>query len=309
MDATIIITTKNRREELTRALSSCLTQTGATIEVMVLDDGSTDGTAEMVRQAFPSVRLERSEESRGYIVRRNSGTRLARGRVVFSIDDDAAFTDAHTVAATLAWFSHERVGAVALPFVDVLRSPAVQQEAPPGSSLWVAAEYRGTAYAVRRDLFNTLGGYREVLLHQGEERDYCVRMLQAGFVVVAGRSAPIHHFESPKRDLTRQMTYGARNNLLFAWHNTPMPALLWHAPGTAALTLVNAARLGYGLMAARGLVRAATDTIMGRVNRQPVSRATYALHQALRRAVATPIERVAKELGPMRAGALKAVGA
>src|SRR5438874_303163 len=62
--ATIIIPTKNRKDDLKRALASCMAQT-VQVEIIVMDDGSTDDTAEMVRQEFPGVSLHRYAESAG----------------------------------------------------------------------------------------------------------------------------------------------------------------------------------------------------------------------------------------------------
>jgi glycosyltransferase involved in cell wall biosynthesis len=88
--ATLLISTKDRKEELRCALESALTQTDVS-EILVFDDGSSDGTGEMVRTQFASVRYERSERSLGIVAARNSAIRLARGSVVITIDDDCVF--------------------------------------------------------------------------------------------------------------------------------------------------------------------------------------------------------------------------
>jgi glycosyltransferase involved in cell wall biosynthesis len=299
-DATILFTTKNRRDELRKALASALTQTGARCEVLVIDDGSTDATAQMCAQEFPSVRVIRHEQSAGYIVRRNEGAREARSPVVFSVDDDATFSDPSTVAHTLRELAHPRVGAVAIPYIDVLKTPDVHQRAPDEQGVWIASEYRGTAHALRRDLFLALGGYRENLIHQCEEGDYCYRLLDAGYVTRRGTAAPIHHFESPKRDLTRQMTFSTRNNLLLAWHNVPMPRFLIHAPGTIFNTLRAAARAGYFRTALRGTLWGLKDCATGAAPRQPVSPAAYRLYRRLRVAGATRFEEIEAALNPPR---------
>ena len=102
MEASIVITTKNRKEELRQALLSCRTQSHVA-EVLVLDDASTDGTSEMLREEFPEVKVERTEESAGLIVQRNKGAKLAKGDVIFSLDDDAEFSHPDVVADTLAY--------------------------------------------------------------------------------------------------------------------------------------------------------------------------------------------------------------
>jgi succinoglycan biosynthesis protein ExoO len=71
--ASVVITTRNRKEDLCKAIESALGQTGVAVEVIVVDDGSTDGTSDLVAKRFPAVRLVRFDMSRGYIVQRNYG--------------------------------------------------------------------------------------------------------------------------------------------------------------------------------------------------------------------------------------------
>src|SRR5262249_42652174 len=63
----VVISTRNRCDDLRKALASCIRQT-IVPEILVMDDGSTDGTAEMVRAEYPAVMLHQSAASRGYIV-------------------------------------------------------------------------------------------------------------------------------------------------------------------------------------------------------------------------------------------------
>ena len=88
MRASIIIATRDRKDNLHRAITSAIRQTES-VEILVLDDGSTDGTSEMVRSEFPQVRLERTPVPLGYVAQRNRGALLCSGKIIFSIDDDA----------------------------------------------------------------------------------------------------------------------------------------------------------------------------------------------------------------------------
>lgn len=280
--ASIVLATKNRKEELRSAIKSVFEQSVRT-EVIVIDDASTDGTADMVLSEFPEVRLERSESSLGYIKQRNRAARLASSPVIFSLDDDAVFSSPDVVEQILSQFSSDRIGAVAIPYVDVDRDKTEYQTAPDESSTWITDRYIGTAHAVRRELFLKLGGYRESFIHQGEEGDFCIRMLNAGYVVRLGVSDPIHHFECPQRDLSRMDFYGRRNDILFAWHNVPMPFFVIHLLGTTLNGLASAFRAGrYGEML-KGIGRGYADCFDQWKDRQPVSAEVYALHRRLRK--------------------------
>lgn len=277
-DAAVVITTHNRRDDLARAVQSALDQRGADVEVIVIDDGSTDGTSEMIRTKFPQVMLHRHEISTGYIVGRNFAATLTTAPIIFSIDDDAAFVSPHTVAQTLAEFNTPRIGAVAIPFADVNRSSAVKQRAP-GEGVWVTHTFIGTAHALRRQLFLDLGGYREMLYHQGEEIDYCLRMLDVGYFVRLGNADPIEHYESPRRDITRMSLFGRRNDVLFAWHNAPSP--LRYMLGTTVKGLLHGVKVGRPLLMLQGLLRGLAAC--GETNRKPVRSKTWATHRQLKR--------------------------
>ena len=186
---TVVVTTRNRKEDLRICLASVQRQT-LPVETIVIDDASTDGTGDMIRAEFPDVRLICHQEMHGYIRGRNEGARLATGEVLVSLDDDAAFSSDRIIEDALACFDDDRVAAVAIPYIDVNREPTVRQVAPDANATYVVESFIGTSHALRRSVFVKLGGYREELFHQGEESDYCVRLLAAGYVVRLGHGRP-----------------------------------------------------------------------------------------------------------------------
>ena len=81
MQLSVVIPTYNRIETLPRALASVAAQSRPVDEVIVVDDGSTDGTAEVVRRSFPSVKLL-SQVNRGVSAARNVGIAASSGEWV-----------------------------------------------------------------------------------------------------------------------------------------------------------------------------------------------------------------------------------
>jgi glycosyltransferase involved in cell wall biosynthesis len=300
MQATVVITTKNRREDLLKAVASALSQT-ARPEVLVIDDGSTDGTSEAVASEFPSARLYRSEQSLGYIAQRNRGAEMARNPIVFSIDDDAVFSTPAVVEQTLREFDHPQIGAVAIPFIDVNRSTAVMQKAPRTESIFAAYSFIGTAHALRRDVFLRLGGYRDTLVHQGEEEDYSIRMLDAGWITRCGNADPIHHFESPRRSWSRMDYYGPRNKILFAWQNVPAPYFSAHVLLSTALLAGHTLAPSRVLTRLRGIACAYQLISARKFPRNPVRPETYKLARQLKQRGAISLDEIVSRLSAPRA--------
>jgi Glycosyl transferase family 2 len=88
-DVSVVIPTHNRRRLLGQTLRSVLAQRGVDFEVVVVDDGSTDGTAEAVAALGDRrVRLWRHQHPRGVATARNAGAAAARGPWVAFLDDD-----------------------------------------------------------------------------------------------------------------------------------------------------------------------------------------------------------------------------
>ncbi len=84
----VIIPTRNRAHLLPRTLESVLRQSTENLEVIVVDDGSTDSTGAVAAAADPRVRVLRNPEPTGVSVARNRGIAAARGEWIAFCDDD-----------------------------------------------------------------------------------------------------------------------------------------------------------------------------------------------------------------------------
>jgi glycosyltransferase involved in cell wall biosynthesis len=282
MQASVVIATKNRKEELRSAIVSALQQTEK-VEIVVIDDGSTDGTSDMVQSEFPEVRLFRSETSLGCIAQRNRGAELAHGDIIFSIDDDAVFSSAHTIRQTLSSFNHPRIGAVAIPYIEPKKSHEIYQLARDGDHTYITNDFIGTAHALRKDIFLAIGGYRASLMHQGEEQDFCIRMLDSGYFVRLGSADPIHHFESPRRDFSKMDYYGARNPIYFLYQNAPLRFLVPYLLASTLLVLLWTLKPDRFRNRLKAVMDAYVACFLGRVPRKPVSHETYLLFRRLKK--------------------------
>jgi GT2 family glycosyltransferase len=282
----VLINSKDRKDELRRAIKSVHEQTVRT-HLIIIDDASTDGTSDMVRAEFPEARLVTNPTCQGFMEARNHGARLALemgSPIMFVLDDDAMFSTPRVVEQTLARLDHPRVGAVAIPLINFINGtqtdPDRFAQVCPGE-FTVTFAFRGGASVMRADLFTALGGYQG---HMGyaEENNYCARMINAGYVTRAGSGIdPINHYPSASRNPKGITRLKSINNLLFAWHNVPMPAYLVHSAGTWVNMARYGLKLGHLWPAIAGLFEGSWRSITDFGSRRPISNGAYRLVRAL----------------------------
>ena len=296
--ATVLINTRNRREELRRAIDSVLAQT-VPVKLLIVDDGSTDGTADFVRSHYPSARFIRNEQSLGIIEARNRAVELVDTELLFTLDDDAVYPSSDMIEVVASYFANPRVAVVAIPlrnhFPDrqtILREPCELG----GDDFTCSFNYSGGANALRVPLFRRLGKYQGSN-RQAEENAFCMRLLAEGYVVRIAATGYVEHYPSEiDRDLREIESMRVRNNLVFAWLTVPMPWLLIHLPGIVFNSLRNSVRTGTTLARLQGVI-AGFGGILGQLrNRTPVSGQAYQLSRQLVREKRIPFSQVEPSL-------------
>src|SRR5919106_5469365 len=163
----VIIPTFNRDNTIRRPIQSVLNQESANFELIVVDDGSTDGTSDTVKQ-FRDPRLTCfSRANTGRCAARNFGVRSSRGQIVTFLDsDDEALPGWLQNIAQM--FEDTRTGVACCGYLDVLAG----QE--PSSEIVVLPRRLGPIYhhekglfhppgtfAIRREIFDAIGGYTQ----------------------------------------------------------------------------------------------------------------------------------------------------
>src|SRR5882724_6882363 len=97
----IMITTKDRPEELALTLRELTRQNYSPIELVILDDGSQEPIAPIVRSEWGEATIVRHEQALGMCVSRNEGFRLANGELVLQLDDDCSFPAPDAIATAV----------------------------------------------------------------------------------------------------------------------------------------------------------------------------------------------------------------
>jgi GT2 family glycosyltransferase len=231
------VTTRNRPESLQRCLASLSCIAHLAPEVMVFDDGSDVQVSVALDREDGSARIIRDDSAPGYIAGRNRLVREASAPCVLLMDDDAALVGSDGIDTALSILeSDEQVAAVGFAQVDVTGTPWPGTTRSADSRPRYVPAYTGFAHVVRRDLFLELGGYRERFVFYGEEKEFCLRLLDAGRRIVYLPGAAVAHEPDPSgRSRPRYLRYVTRNDCLNALYNQPLRRALWIVPARLML--------------------------------------------------------------------------
>jgi len=188
---------------------------GISSEILVVDNGSTDGTSEALRQHFPGIDVIRLPENRGFAAGNNAAFRRASGRFVLLMNSDVEISCASLDRCVAVLRDSPRAGAVGprLLFPDgrtqasVHGFPGLWDELVPrrwrgraagefdagASSVASVDALRGAALFVRREVIEKVGPLCEDYFFFLEETDWCWRMHDAGWEVLFVPNATATH--------------------------------------------------------------------------------------------------------------------
>lgn len=227
MKISVMITTRNRREELRRTLLRLSELHPPADEILVCADGCTDGTTEMVRSEFQNCELLENETSRGSIYSRDRLLRAAAGEVVASFDDDSYPIDHDFVVRVKDLFAQNSDIAV-ISFPEIHDNNATADKIKTASSLaHLVSAYANCAAAMRRDVYLRSHGFPKFFGHMYEEPDYALQCYALGYHIRFEPTLPIRHHISPlQRELMRRHHFNARNELWSVLMRCPLPYLV-----------------------------------------------------------------------------------
>jgi glycosyltransferase involved in cell wall biosynthesis len=188
----VVIPAYNRRHLLERALASVWRQTFSDYEVIVVDDGSTDGTAAYLAALGTRIKTIR-QENRGPAAARNAGARIAQGTYLAFLDSDDELLPCALASYRRAIATSGNPSLLSGSLAEFKEGELPSNEGPSfgcrcfENYFSAAAEgiYVGTCHlAVRRELLMAMGGFDEALL-VGEDHDLALRLGAApGFVEI-----------------------------------------------------------------------------------------------------------------------------
>lgn len=229
---TVVVITRDRWSEL----DDVLRRMAGDAPVIVVDNGSADGTPELVERHHPDVRLIRAGQNLGAAAR-NLAVRYAGTPYVAFCDDDtwwepgaldraAGLLDAHPALASVTGRILVEPGGREDPITPELRdSPVPHPPWLPGTAL---LSVLAGATMMRVDAFRDAGGFSPRLWLGGEEELLCLDLAARGWWMCWAEDVVVHHRPSRVRDPRGRRRLGIRNTLWTAWLRRRLPGALRH---------------------------------------------------------------------------------
>ncbi len=220
---TTVVATRNRWPRLRESLAR------HAAPVILVDNGSTDGTVTRVREHFPHVEVVPLPANRGAVARNVGVARAATPYVAFADDDSwwapgaldlaAALFERHRRLALLAGRilvgPDERLDATCRLMAD---SPLGVQPDLPGPSV---LGFLACGAVVRRDAFLRAGGFDDVVFFFGEEERLALDLAAAGWGLAYVEQVVAHHHPQP--GAAGRSVLASRNRVLTAVLRRPWP--------------------------------------------------------------------------------------
>lgn len=254
---TVVLMTRNRVEELVHALER-LHELPEEPPIVVVDNGSSDGTSERVARQFPDVEVLTLSGNLGVEARNIAVRRVSTPYVAFN-DDDSWWAPGSLARAVELFAAHPRLGAVAANIlvepgsrrdpisVEMENSPLTADPGVPGVPV---LGFLACAAAVRTAAYEEVGGFERRLHFAGEEELLATDLTSHGWEVRFLPELTVHHQPSTARDSVWRARRGVRNALWTLWLRRPAGSALGRSvhllrstdPTTAALGLAQALR-------------------------------------------------------------------
>jgi len=208
IEFSIVVPLYNKASEIARCLRSALSQTATNFELIVIDDGSTDG-GDSVVQSFQDLRLRfLQQENRGLAQTRNKGIQAARSSIIVFLDADDEWLPNHLDEIARLVRLHPEAGVFATGFwLDRgrgwRRSVCLAQSFMKPDTALIADYFSipdgkilPSASAVRKEALLTTGGYRAIF---GEDVDLLLRMAAMFPIAYTSKPTAVWHLDVKNR--------------------------------------------------------------------------------------------------------------
>jgi GT2 family glycosyltransferase len=220
----VVMLSYNRRQDVSEGIHQLLLQSYQPLEIIVVDNGSHDGTAEMLQTEFPTVQCLALPQNIG-VAAYNSGFKAATGEYIIILDDDS-FPEKTAISRMVERFAENpQVGIVAFDvrnYSEFTAGLSISKKKKTSSSFRYQMAFNGAGVGIRKAIIDQVGGYPEEYFLYWNEQDLAIRVLNAGYQLITDTDIISFHKYSPtNRQSLRAPFYYTRNLFWLIWKYYP----------------------------------------------------------------------------------------
>ena len=226
----IIIPTYNRLDILIKTIESILSQKNSNYEIIVVDDGSTDGTPDVIRRKFDNISVACTKKRAGPSHARNIGISISKGEYIWFLDSDVILPDENMVDKMIHVFnSKPKTGSLG---GEIVVHEKLMDRAYGRRVTWNAYNKRVEVYKdnglkecdylatcncfTKKKYAMELNGFDEQFVFGAEDMDFGFRLNQRGLKNYIDFNTAVHHFHEKSGRYENETTHYQKTRIQYA---------------------------------------------------------------------------------------------
>ena len=231
----VIIPSWNRKDELKLAIPSIIKQDYPNFEIIIVDNGSKDGTIEMMEKEFSNVRLIKNPKNLGTSIAKNQGVAISTGQLVLFLDSDIEMTHERCISNMVKIMSeHPEIGALGgeaykTPNGVITKRKEITPNCETSTYIMETSDYQlyecgyiATCNCMMRKYeIEKCGGFDNDIIYAGEDKEIGYKLKKLGLKSVVDSRCLVYHYVSQK----------SRASNFYAFHKNRIKIVLKNYPG------------------------------------------------------------------------------
>ncbi len=268
----------NRAQDTQEAIQSAYDQSYNNIEVILIDNGSTDNSIELSKRNFPDLIIVELDKNYGCPGGRNKGINYCNGEYIFYLDNDGVLHHDAVENAMANFHNNSNLGVV----TGIVYDFEERKEIDPVCDIINPEKYyhnnfQGGICLHKKEIYTTTGLYPSHFMYGAEEYFLTYKIFDNNYKIIRDTSVVLWHKRSDTaRDRSKEQIYAYFNKLYVATSLFPTLKMIFFVLGYTPIYIYYSFKNGFLKKFLKGYIKNFFGTLsMGLKNRSPVSLKTY----------------------------------
>ena len=289
----VLIVTWNRKKDVLETVESVYEQAYRKFEIIVVDNGSDDGTIAALRLSQPDVKVVALDRNIGISAGRNAGIRIARGEIIFCLDSDASLHHDALTNLVHRFQADLDIGVINSKIVNAYTKEldggpgwAYSEEQKANQDVeFLSWSFSEGGAAIRKRVFDQVGLFWELLFFGCEGQELSLRVWDAGYKVLYYPESIVYHRASSQQRVAGKDRDSLffKNNLYIYIARYPFWLLILIGPLKIGAVMLRGLRRGYLLEVLKTLSEVVRAIPLLLKHRRPIRNQTAFLYLKLQR--------------------------